>query len=94
MAAKGESQNLVLHQFAASPVLLFSTRRNDQRPPRLFNQQLSSLLLLDKKTGRKLLEESFPVAYSNYRGLNLNLAERQWELLTYNDRIRLVGEAK
>lgn len=97
---KVENQNLVIQQFAASPVLFFSSRRADQRQPRFgqinqFNQQVTSnLLLLDKQTGRKLFEETFPNPYGNFRGMNLNLAERYWELLTYNDRVRIVGEEK
>ena len=97
---KVENQNLVIQQFAASPVLFFSSRRADQRQPRIgqinqFNQQVTSnLLLLDKQTGRKLFEETFPNPYGNFRGMNLNLAERYWELLTFNDRVRIVGEEK
>ncbi len=100
---KVENQNLVIQQFAASPVLFFSSRRADQRQRPFgqinqfnqFNQLVTSnLLLLDKKTGRKVFEEAFPNPYGNYRGMNLNLAERYWELLTYNDRVRIVGEEK
>ena len=51
-------------------------------------------MLLDKKSGRKLFEGAFANPYGNFRGMNLNLTERYWELLTYNERVRIVGEEK
>ena len=90
---KVDNQSLIVHQFAACPVLFFSTRRFEQRG-QFGTQQSSSLLLIDKKTGRKLFDETFPNQASGYRGLNLNLAERHVELLTNNDRLRLIGEEK
>ena len=95
-----ENQNLIVQQFAASPVLFFSSRRADQPRAVLgqvnqFNQPItSSLVLLDKKSGRKLFEGAFANPYGNFRGMNLNLTERYWELLTYNERVRIVGEEK
>ncbi len=86
---KVDNQGLVLQQFAVSPVLFFSTRRSEQRGKT--NIFTASLLLLDKRTGRKLFDTTFPNQFSGYRGLNLNLADRQLEILTYNDRIRLIG---
>ena len=53
--------------------------------------QFSHLLLLDKKTGSKLFDDTFPNMAGNYCGLNLNLTEGQWDLPTYCDRIRVVG---
>ena len=41
-------------------------------------------------TGRKLYEDELTNQFSGFR-MNLNLAERYVELLTYNDRLRLVG---
>ncbi len=86
---KVDNQGLILNHFVASPVLLFSTRRFEQRGR--IHMQVQKLLMLDKKTGRKQFEEEFTNQFSGYRGLNLNLAERQIELLTYNDRLRLIG---
>ncbi len=86
---KVDNQGLILNHFVASPVLLFSARRHEQRG-RVFVQP-QKLLMLDKKTGRKQFEEEFMNQYSGYRGLNLNLAERQIELVTFNDRVRLTG---
>lgn len=84
-----ENQGLILSHFGASPVLLFSTRRFEQRGR--IHVQVQKLLMLDKKTGRKQFEDEFTNQFSGYRSLNLNLAERQIELLTYNDRLRLIG---
>ncbi len=85
---KVENQGLVLNHFGASPVVLFSTRKFEQRGR--VHVQVHRLLMLDKKTGRKLFEDELTNQYSGFR-LNLNLAERYIELLTYNDRLRLVG---
>ncbi len=86
---KVDNQGMILNHFVASPVLLFSTRRFEQRGR--IHVQVQKLLMLDKKTGRKQFEDEFTNQFSGYRGLNLNLAERQIELLTYNDRLRLIG---
>ena len=83
------NQGLILNHFGASPALLFSSRRNEQRG-KVF-VQAQKILMLDKKTGRKQFEEEFMNQYNGYRGLNINVAERQIELLTYNDRMRLIG---
>ena len=84
-----DNQGLILNHFVASPTLIFSTRRFETRGK--IHVQVQKLLLLDKKTGRKQFEEEFTNQFNGYRGLNLNLAERQIELLTYNDRLRLIG---
>ena len=86
---KVDNQGLILSHFGASPVLMFSTRRFEVRGR--IQVQVQKLLMLDKKTGRKQFEDEFSNQFSGYRGLNLNLAERQIELLTYNDRLRLTG---
>lgn len=86
---KVDNQGLILNHFVASPVLLFSTRRFEQRGR--IHVQVQKLLMLDKKTGRKHFDDEFTNQFSGYRGLNLNLAERQIELVTFNDRLRLIG---
>lgn len=88
---KVDNQALVLNHFGASPALLFSTRRFEQRGK--VHVQVHRLLMFDKKTGRKQFEDELTNQYSGFR-LNLNLAERYIELLTYNDRLRLVGSAQ
>ena len=85
---KVDNQALVLNHFGASPALLFSTRKFEQRGK--VHVQVHRLLMFDKKTGRKLFEDELTNQFSGFR-LNLNLAERYIELLTYNDRLRLVG---
>ena len=85
---KVDNQALVLNHFGASPALLFSTRKFEQRGR--VSVQVHRLLMFDKKTGRKLFEDELTNQYSGFR-LNLNLAERYVELLTYNDRLRLIG---
>ncbi len=87
---KVANQSLVVQQFASSPLLLMTTRRFEQKGR--FSHQIASVLLLDKKTGRKMFEDSFPNQYGGYRSLTLNLSERQLELQTYNERIRLIGD--
>ena len=85
---KVDNQALVLNHFGASPALLFSTRKFEQRGR--VHVQVHRLLMFDKKTGRKLFEDELTNQFNGFR-LNLNLAERYIELLTYNDRLRLVG---
>ncbi len=85
---KVDNQALVLNHFGASPALLFSTRKFEQRGR--VSVQVHRLLMFDKKTGRKLYEDELTNQFSGFR-MNLNLAERYVELLTYNDRLRLVG---
>ena len=86
---KVENQGLILNHFVASPALMFSTRRFEVRGKTQVPVQ--KLLMLDKKTGRKQYEEEHTNQFSGYRGLNLNLAEQQIELVTFNDRLRLTG---
>lgn len=86
---KLDNQSLVLNHFETSPVLFFSNRKLERRGQ--VHLQVQQLLLLDKKTGRKLFDDELSNQYTGYRGLNLNLADREIELLTYNERLRLVG---
>jgi hypothetical protein len=83
-----DNQALVLNHFGASPTLLFSTRKFEQRGK--VHVQVHRLLMFDKQTGRKLFEDELTNQYNGFR-LNLNLAERYVELQSYNDRLRLVG---
>jgi hypothetical protein len=86
---KLDNQSLVLNHFESSPVLFFSNRKFERRGQ--VHVQVQQLLLLDKKTGRKLYDAELANQYTGYRALNLNLADREIELLTYNERLRLVG---
>lgn len=82
-------QNMSVQQFGISPVLVFSVRQNQNR--NFGFVQPTSLLLLDKNTGRKLYEGNVLQQFSSFRGLQVNLPERTLELLMHNERIRIIG---
>jgi len=86
---KVQNQNLVRQQFNHSPMLVFAARKYVQKP---FAYSTLSLLVLDKQTGRRLVERTAPSnSYSDYHNLSLNMDERYIELRSYNQRIRFIA---
>jgi outer membrane protein assembly factor BamB len=85
-----KDQNLVLDQFAASPVILCLARNWKQ----IDEQSYSTLHLevFDKATGRTLHTSDSPALFNGFNALRLAEPEHQLELWTYNLRLRLVPE--
>jgi hypothetical protein len=83
-----KNQLLVLDQFANSPVLLFAHNLWEARAGT--STQSRHLLLLDKRTGRPLLEEKFPQNVGGERGVTINLAKPEIEIQGI-ERVRLIG---
>ncbi|MGQ0637484.1 MAG: outer membrane protein assembly factor BamB family protein [Planctomycetaceae bacterium] len=79
-------QNLLLERLEASPLLLFASRRHEQRG-RLSYWSLH-LVGLDKLSGAKLLDEK-SAAQPGFRSVTVNSADRYVELRSYNERVRL-----
>jgi outer membrane protein assembly factor BamB len=82
------SQNLVLDFLADSPVLIFAGRqlvRNGE-----FGHWSFNLLVLDKRTGHEVLKTTDPSA-SNFKTLEVNMAEKYIELRSFNQRLRLMA---
>jgi outer membrane protein assembly factor BamB len=83
-----QSQNLMLERLTFSPYLVFASRKYEE--PRKGRQQIWSLhlLVLDKLSGRKLLDEKSS-AQPGFRSVTVSAADRYVELRSYNERVRL-----
>ena len=57
---------------------------------REFGRWSVNILVIDKRTGRKVLS-TVDLSASNFRSLELNMAERYIELRSYNQRVRLIA---
>jgi len=85
------SQNLVCQFVHHTPALLFASRTMVRNPNRRGSRHWSlSLVALDKRTGRKLIDTQLP-SYSGFRTLDLNMAERFIEFRSHNQRVRLLA---
>lgn len=85
------NQQLVREQFTHSPVLLFSSRQYERQGN--LTTWATSLVALDKVTGRELINTKLSSQYSGgIQSLKLNLAERVIEFTSYNQRVRLVAK--
>jgi outer membrane protein assembly factor BamB len=82
------AQHLVLDFLEDSPLLTFASRSLVRN--REFGHWSFNLLVLDKQTGRKILETSDPSS-SGFRTLEVNMAERYIEMRSYNQRVRLLA---
>lgn len=80
-----EQQSLVLDRLHQLPVLLLGSGTVTS------THHSTHLLVLDKRTGRKLVEETVPTSIS-LGSLRVSLAERFIELQSSNQRIRLIAE--
>lgn len=85
---KVQNHTLVVPHLSQSPVLTFSTRNYVRKGN--FSYWHLKLLVLDKQTGRKLLESTTPTN-SGFRSLDVNMADRFVELKSYNERLRFVA---
>jgi outer membrane protein assembly factor BamB len=88
---KAPNQQLLREQFTHLPVMVFSSRRYE-RQGNMGNWE-TSLLVIDKKSGRELIDAQLASQYSGgFQALKLNASERSVELVSYNQRIRLVAK--
>jgi hypothetical protein len=71
-----------------SPMLTFVWRTLVSN--REFGHWSVHILVIDKRTGRQVLSTS-DLSASNFRTLELNMAERYIELRSYNQRVRLIA---
>ena len=82
------AQNLVLDFLADSPVLIFAGRQLVRSGE--FGHWSFNLLVLDKRTGHQVLKTTDPSA-SNFKTLEVNMAEKYIELRSFNQRLRLMA---
>jgi outer membrane protein assembly factor BamB len=75
--------NLMLAQLRRSPVLLFTHQTYDTK----ISTQRINVMVLDKKTGRQLVNAT-TYSYSSFRNLYVDLKGRFIDLATYNERLR------
>ena len=80
--------SLVLDSVHDSPMLTFVWRTLVSN--REFGHWSVHILVIDKRTGRQVLSTS-DLSASNFRTLELNMAERYIELRSYNQRVRLIA---
>ena len=82
------AHNLVLDFLSDSPVLLFAGRQLVKNGE--FGHWSFNLLVLDKRTGHEVLKATDPSA-SNFKTLEVNMAEKYIELRSFNQRLRLMA---
>ncbi|HEV8003939.1 MAG TPA: hypothetical protein VGP63_29000, partial [Planctomycetaceae bacterium] len=82
------AQNLVLDFLGDSPVLIFAGRQLVRSGE--FGHWSFNLLVLDKRTGHQVLKTTDPSA-SNFKTLEVNMAEKYIELRSFNQRLRLMA---
>ncbi|HET6324229.1 MAG TPA: PQQ-binding-like beta-propeller repeat protein, partial [Planctomycetaceae bacterium] len=82
------AQNLVLDFLADSPVLIFAGRQLVRSGE--FGHWSFNLLVLDKRTGHQVLKTTDPSA-SNFKTVEVNMAEKYIELRSFNQRLRLTA---
>jgi outer membrane protein assembly factor BamB/tetratricopeptide (TPR) repeat protein len=83
------SHNLVLDFLADSPVLIFAGRQLVKSGSAEFQHWSFNLLVLDKRTGHEVLKATDP-SVSNFKTLEVNMAEKYIELRSFNQRLRLM----
>jgi outer membrane protein assembly factor BamB len=84
---KVENQNLLLSQFAHSPLLVCTAFQSEQR--RNVHVQTVRLVAIDKRTGRIVAEMNRPSAGGGFQQFALSRSERFIELRSYNERVRI-----
>jgi outer membrane protein assembly factor BamB len=82
------SHNLVLDFLADSPVMIFAGRQLVRSGE--FGHWSFNLLVLDKRTGHVVLKTTDPSA-SNFKTLEVNMADKYVELRSFNQRLRLMA---
>jgi outer membrane protein assembly factor BamB len=84
-------QNLLLERLDYSPLLIFVSRKYEQKKGMGFWSM--HLVVLDKRTGAKLIDEK-SASQPGFRSLTLNAAEKYVELRGWNERVRLYPAEK
>ena len=88
---KVEGQHLLLERLDYSPYLVMASRRFD---PKAANRMwLLSLVVYDKFTGEKLLDQQAP-PQSGFRNLIVHPSDHSVELRGYNERVRMLPVQK
>jgi outer membrane protein assembly factor BamB/tetratricopeptide (TPR) repeat protein len=82
------SHNLVLDFFNDSPLMVFAGRQLVKNGE--FGHWSFNLMVLDKRTGAVVLKATDPSA-SNFKTLEVNMAEKYIELRSFNQRLRLMA---
>lgn len=85
--ARVQNQSLVVSQLSHSPVLTFCNRSYVRKNN--FDRWQAHILLLDKATGRSLVDSTAPTN-NGFRSLDVNMADGYLELKSYNERVRFV----
>ena len=81
-----QGQNLMLERLAFSPYLVFSSRKFEQKGR--LNLWSLQLLVIDKRTGTKLLDEKSS-AQPGFRSITISTSDRYVELRSYQERVRI-----
>lgn len=84
---KVENTNIITHYFTNLPMLLFTSRKYERKGN--FGYYSTSLLGLDKATGKALVNSNAASDYSSFNSMKLDLAKRKIELRSYNMRMRI-----
>lgn len=87
-----EDQNLIVDQLSHLPVLLMASQRSE-REANVTSQKIT-VEVLDKQTGKHLLEESRYVTGSSVRVLEVDPARQMIDLNTSRERLRLQIDPK
>ncbi|MBW3539024.1 MAG: PQQ-like beta-propeller repeat protein [Planctomycetes bacterium] len=87
--ARVDNKRLVYSELNHSPVLLLVAQMYERN--NVFSMWRNDILVLDKVTGRRLVEQSSLSNYSGFNWMTLNLADRFLELRTYNFLVRLTA---
>jgi hypothetical protein len=80
-------KRLVYADLTHSPILVLSSRTYESG--NMFGMWNTSILALDKRTGRKLAEDESASNYSGFQWMTLNMSERYVELRSHNMLVRL-----
>lgn len=85
-----KGQNLLIEKFELMPWLVFSSYRYVRKDK--LNYMETHLTVINKKTGRRMLDERKPASYSSQvRSVDLKMAERTIVLRANNEKIRLIA---
>ncbi len=85
---KVQNEYLLLGPLPHLPVLMLHSRRTGSTDPSLRAQQVH-LEMLDKWTGRRLLDETRYVSVGSFRSVEFDLKARVIDLKAYRERLRL-----
>ena len=82
-------QNLILRHLDIAPCLVFVV----QEPKRdgQIDYRVLRIVLLDKQSGKRIVDVAIPTSTAHFADLDVNLAEKSIELRTFNERVRFVA---